>query len=232
VKAFHFGEQRKIFDDALDKMRIYDDSKNFIVNDAVEKSVADIKTILKMPSPYAYIPKLPRLIDGFVEAYTDVLEGMTEPIFEAIADAKGRVMDELKDKSYHDELMARCRTLFEALQNKAEHCNVAKLHNIKIEADALKVRLLNEIFKCDEAFAVKAQEEANKQQQISTTNIKPANLNEVPKLKRRRNISIKTINAANSWQIESIADVDKYLSDLRLRILKEIDEETIVNIEF
>ncbi|MDD4760759.1 MAG: hypothetical protein PHU66_08130, partial [Bacteroidaceae bacterium] len=53
-----------------------------------------------------------------------------------------------------------------------------------------------------------------------------------PKIKKRKNISIKTVNLSASWQIETVQDVDKYMAALRERILKELDEDTIVNIEF
>lgn len=53
-----------------------------------------------------------------------------------------------------------------------------------------------------------------------------------PKIKKHKNISIKTVNVANSWQIESVQDVDKYMAALRAQIIKELDDDTIINIEF
>ncbi len=105
------------------KMRIYDDSKTFIVDDAVEKCVAEIKAILKMPSPYAHIPKLPGLISQFTEAYMAVLESMSGPIYEAMEDARKRVFDELDKKPYKDELSTRFHAMFTELKAKADRCN-------------------------------------------------------------------------------------------------------------
>ena len=53
-----------------------------------------------------------------------------------------------------------------------------------------------------------------------------------PKIKKRKNISIKTVNVAASWQIESAQDVDKHLASLRERILGELEEDTVISIEF
>ena len=104
------------------------------------------------------------------------------------------------------------------------------MQNIKVEADALKVRLLNEISRKDEQIARdKVKEESEKYNQNNTENPKPMSQ---PKIKKRKNISIKSVNLAASWQIETPQDVDKYIAALRERILKELDDDTIINIEF
>lgn len=54
----------------------------------------------------------------------------------------------MKDKKCHDKLADKYVHLFNEISDKAESCNnVATLQNIKVEADALKVRCLNEIEK-------------------------------------------------------------------------------------
>ena len=228
VKAFFSGEQKKIFDDALDKMRIYDDSKTFIVDEAVEKCVTEIREILKMPTPYASIPKLPGLTKQFTDAYMAVLDSMSKPIYEALVEARKRVFSELQNKPYKDELSDRYLNLFRELKEKAERCNnVATFQNIRVEADALKMRLLNEIAGYDEKLAAKTQYPPQDPASATVT------VNDsTPKFKKRRNISIKSVNTVNSWQIENEADVDNYLSELRQRILGELAEDTIINIEF
>ena len=102
-----------------------------------------------------------------------------------------------------------------------------------MEADALKVRLLNEIAKKDEQIALalaKAKAVAEKPAEYGSTGTKP--VAPPPKIKKHKNISIKTVNVANSWQIESVQDVDKYMAALREQIIKELDEDTVINIEF
>ena len=46
-----------------------------------------------------------------------------------------------------------------------------------------------------------------------------------------KNISIKTVAKTASWRLESSEDVEKYLAILRENLLKEIKEDTIINIE-
>lgn len=213
VKAFFSGEQKNIFENSLKLMKIYDESKTFIVSEKVEEYVADVKTILRKDVPYSDIPKLPDLLDRFKEAYMSVLTQMEGPILEAIADARTRVFEILDTKSYKDELKERYLKLFKEIHDKATTCNnVATLQNIKVEADALKVRLLNEMDKKDQET--------------------PPGPGPITPVKKRKSISIKNVSRTSSWQIESAQDLDKYMSDLRAQIMKELDQDTIINIEF
>ena len=53
----------------------------------------------------------------------------------------------------------------------------------------------------------------------------------VAAVRTTKNVSIKTVAKTASWRLESKEDVDKYLAALRENLLKEMDEDTIVNIE-
>lgn len=129
-----------------------------------------------------------------------VLASMEVPIIAAIDDARTRVFEVLDTKSYKAEFSDRFIKLFNEIQDKATHCNnVATLQNIKVEADALKVRLLNEMSRRDEQIAKDKVAEGNFHYDGGgKTEPKPQ-----PKIKKRKNISIKTINLSVSWQIET-----------------------------
>lgn len=233
VKAFFAGEQKTIFERALRLMGIYDDSKTFIVDEQVEYAVGEIKAILIKEVPYADIPKLPELLDRFSNAYSKVLDAMEAPVLASIDDARSRVFKVLDTKGYKEEFSARFHKLFQEIYEKTKSCNnVATLQNIRVEADALKVRLLNEIAKKDEQIAIaKAEIVADGPGDYDHGDTKPVTPPQ-PKIKKQKNISIKTVNVANSWQIETVQDVDKYMAVLREQIIKELDEDTVINIEF
>jgi hypothetical protein len=229
VKAFFDGEQKNIFEKALDLTGIYDDSKTFIADEKVESVAAEIKEILKKDAPYKDIPKLPELLERFTEDYKKVLGDMEAPVIAAIDDARIRVFEVLGTKSYKADLSDRYIKLFNEIHDKATNCNnVATLQNIKAEADALKVRLLNELSNRDEQIA----KDKIAEEKSHYGDGKKSEQKIQPKIKKRKNISIKTINLSASWQIETVQDVDKYIAVLRERILKQLDEDTIVNIEF
>jgi len=233
VKAFFVGEQKTIFERALRLIKIYDESKTFIVDEKVEAYVASIKTILKKAVPYREIPKLPELLENYTSAYMSVLTSMEGPIIIAIDDARRRVYEAIETKSYKEEFMNHTIKLFDEIQDKASQCNnVATLQNIKVEADALKVRLLNEIDKKDEMLA--AERVAEEQEKYNVNGDKTVDIKPVPqpKVKRKKNISIKSVSVSSSWRIETAEDLEGYIAALKKRILIELDADTIVNIEF
>ncbi len=220
LKTFFEGEQRGIFEKSLRLMSIYNDSKTFIVDKEIEVVVKDIKAILKMPAPYGSIYKLPSLNEKFGILYEKLLESMAKPIYDAIEEARKRVLDELNGKKCADTLKAKCLGRFAELKEKAETCNnVATLQNIKVEADALKVRLLNEI----------AEEEAK----TSPLTAHEEHRDDQPlPVRKKKTVSIKSVNSATTWQIETIEDVDEYLKELRKKLIGTLEDNTIVNIEF
>ncbi len=240
VKKFFAGDQLAIFDRAIKLMGIYDDSKTFIVNEEVENIVADVKAIMKKTSPYSEIFKLPALLESFITTYGKVLRDMEEPILQAISEARTRVFEELKDKHCKKQLSDTFIKRFDEIREKATHCNnVATLQNIKVEADALKVRCLNEINAAENKILARiAAEEAAKRQQEqaasgaehkedTTTPVTPT-----PKVKKAKTISIKSINTEQTWQIESPEDVKRYIAELEKKLIRTLEEDTIINIEF
>lgn len=225
LKKFFAGEQKDIFDRALDLMKIYDDSKTFIVDGNIEEVVADIKSVLTKPAPYSEIFKLPDLIQKFIKLYGELLIKTKEPVTAAIEEARERVFAELKDKQCHDKLSEKFVRQFREISDKADHCNnVATMQNIKIEADALKVRCLNEINAEEAKFTAPAPIDDN----ADTDEAPPTN----EPVKRQKTISIKSINNSATWQIETADDVKKYVSELEDKLMKTLESDTIINIEF
>ena len=235
LKKFFAGEQKEIFDKALHHMKIYDDSKTFIVDSEIEAVVADVKTILKKAAPFGEIFKLPELLSKFGNLYVALLTEMEKPVEAAIDEAKERVFSELQGKLCHDKLSDRYVVLFREIREKAERCNnVATLQNIKIEADALKVRCLNEI-SAEEAKMVAA---ATPPAPVSDDNDNDGE-NDTPVItpppapvKKQKTISIKAINTQSTWQLENADDVKKYITELEKKLINSLEEGTIINIEF
>ena len=51
-------------------------------------------------------------------------------------------------------------------------------------------------------------------------------------VKKSKTISIKSINTSTTWQLESAEDVDKYLRELREKLINTLEENTVTHIEF
>ena len=231
LKKFFAGEQKEIFDKALNLMKIYDDSKTFIVDSQIEAVVSDIKAILKKTAPYGEIFKLPDLLNSFINLYGKLLSDMQKPIDAAIDEARKRVFEELEGKKCHDKLVNKFVDLFREIHEKAIHCNnVATLQNIKIEADTLKVRCLNEINK--EEAKIITEEQAAKNVGDNETGDTDTPAVPVQPVKKKKTVSIKSINNAATWQIESEEDIKRYLAELEKKLINTLEDDTVVNIEF
>ena len=225
LKKFFAGEQREIFDETLRLMKIYDDSKTFIVNKDVESVVDEIKSIIKKSAPYSEIFKLPDLLDKFRKHYGDLLRELGKPIDDAIKDARARVFEVLEGKLCHDILVDKFIKLFHEIQDKADHCNnVAALQNIKVEVDALKIRCIDEINEKEAKLTPSPVDDNN------TSGDSP----DVPfvNLKKQKTISIKSLNTSASWQIENEEDVKKYVVELEKKLIATLEDNTVINIEF
>lgn len=217
VKAFFAGKQKDIFSKSLQLMSIYDESKIYVADEVIEGFVKSIMAILENPTPYSEIPQLPELNKGFTDAYTEILKEMEAPAVAAIDEAKKRVLEELDKKSYRDEFSSNYIKQFEDLYEKARTCNnVAVMKSLKLEADTLKIRLLKEMRLRDEQNESKG--DTPEHPEI--------------KSKKHKTVSIKSLMAASTWQIESELDLDKKIRDLHEQLLKELQEDTILHIEF
>lgn len=224
VKRFFTGEQKKIFQEAVRLMNIYDDSKNFIFDTEIEAVVAEIKAIIQSKAPYGEIYKLPTLSDEFRNLYGDLLMEMQKPVAAAVDEAKKRVFDELEGKSCHDLLETKFAGLFFELEGKLTRCNnVAQLKGIEYEANTLKFRCLNDIVTTE--AKLKSGEIPNPR------NNDPAVPDYTP-VTVIRNLSIKELAGAASWEIRNADDIRRYVIELEKRIYSQLGDNIILNIEF
>lgn len=241
VKKFFAGDQLEIFDRAIRLMGIFDESKTFIVNEEIEGIAEQVKAIMKKPAPYSEIFRLPGLLDQYVNTYGAVLQEMEQPVLEAIDEAKARVAGALEGKACREQLSGKLHEKFMELREKATHCNnVAALQNIKVEADALKVRCLNEINDAESRLMARtaqetprgAQEAAGRNPGAAAPEQEAAAEPALPRPKKQKTVSIRAINTSNTWQLESAEDVRRCVAELQDRLMKALEEDTVVNIEF
>ena len=227
VKKFFVGEQKGIWDTSLKLMKIYNESKTYIVDKDVEAAVSAINAILRKPNPFSDIYKLPDLNDKFREAYAKLVLTEQAPVLETIKEARERVFEELNASHIKQKLSGRVISSFDDISDRATHCNnMATLKNIRHETDALKVRLLNEITAEEEKYLA---EQAAKAAAESTEIEAP--VTPVHEQRRHKTVSIKTLTGRSTWRIESDDDIQKYLTELEKKLKGEISNNTIVNVE-
>jgi len=231
VKTFFGGEQQQIFTRALDMLEIYDDSKTYIVDKVLEDIVEQMRSIVKMDSPYREIPKLPDLRNRFMNAYTKVLEDAAVPVKQSIEDDRDRVVEVVDTKEYKEEKKPGYIQLFVEIWNGADTCNnVSRLRSYADKASALKIRLLDEMNDLDAELAAKKAQAAQKDNEDAGT---PATdiVVDLP-VKKTKNVTIKNVARTSSWRIEKAEDVDKYIDQLKKTLLDELNNSDIINVEF
>ena len=238
IKTFFDGEQSVIFASTLDMLAIYDDSKTYIVNAELEDIVAQMRSITSQEKPYGNIPKLPELCERFRSCYDKILHQESAPVLDSIDQARNRVLEVLSTKDYNDQKRNTYLEKFQEIYDGATQCkNVSTLRSYADKADALRLRLLNEMDELDRKLAKqKAEEEARRQSEEAKQSGKPATeAIVVPapvKIRKTKNVSIKMMTGTSSWRLESKEDIDRYMDSLRKSLEEQLDEDTIVNVEF
>jgi hypothetical protein len=236
VKSFFSGEQKQIFMRTLDMLAIYEDSKTYIVDEELENVVKKMSEIVAENEPYKKIPQLPELREKFMNLYSAILQREEAPVLDSIDQASKRVLDELETKEYAAQKRNNYIGQFAEIRKGAEKCNnVSTLRSFADKADALKLRLLNEISRLDIELAKKKTEEEAKrlaeEAKKNGTEVPEAILPK-PKVRKTKNVSIKQMTGSASWRLENLEDIDKYISELRKTLVAQMDEDTIVNVEF
>ncbi len=245
IKAFFEGEQKSIFDKALLYLEKYDDSKTYIVDDELEGVADRIRKIVKKDRPFADIPKLPELLEQFTDAYTKVLDEQLIPVLDSVSESQKRVFEVLNTKEYKESERNRYIELFREIEDGANSCtNVSVLRGYADRAETLKIRLLNEMDRLDQEIAIKKAEEVRKKLEAEAKEKgrhDPDLIEEqVSRIaeengyqpKQVKNIAFRKIARTSSWHIENKEDVDRYIDELRSKLMRELDADTIVNIEF
>jgi hypothetical protein len=141
-----------------------------------------------------------------------------EPI---LADDYKKVMDELASKPFADKFRTKFAAKFEELKKKLETSHeIASVKNIRLESDTLKLRCLDEI----------TEYEATHQPTPTNVTVDVAPTAPAPKPKKRKNISINTVAGARTYTIENEKDIDNFLSQMKQKLMKELETDTIITL--
>ena len=229
VKTFFAGEQVNIFYKSLHILEIYNQSKIFIVNEEISALADKIQSIIKMSSPYNSIKDLPELNQKFITLNVELLKNEADKIKPVVEEHRSRVFDYLVsvEVEHRDKLRDKFIKLFDELREKLKTCNnVANLKNITLEADALKIRCMNEID--NDKVVIPDPPKPDPVYGGET----PVTSSPAPTITKTKNISMKQLNSSTSWEIKTADDVEKYVDELKNRLLSEISDNTIIRVEF
>jgi len=214
IKNFFESNQKEFFDQSLKILDIFDTNRNYINDKEIEELAKMIREITNLPEPYSEIVRLPELNERFESKFCDLLEKMSEPVKMKIKTVKESVLSRLEGKPFKDELEPYFDDSFKKLFNKADTTNnISELFGLEREAETLRARFINLIKEKEEILDSAKEWEETKQ-------------------KRKIKFNIKQLLTSKNWEITKPEDLDYYLYELRDKILSELDDDTIVNIEF
>ena len=97
-------------------------------------------------------------------------------------------------------------------------------------------RCLDEITEYEEAYRPKVDPEPPVDPVTPPTEggsvplVKPVAPPVQPKQKKRKNVSISNVAGARTYSIENEQDIDKFLAEMKQKLLRELDENTIITL--
>lgn len=218
VKKF-FKNQKEQFDKAVEKLKIYENNKTYVVDRDTIKIVEEIQDIVNSSKPYPQIHKLPGLINEFVDRFVKLLEVECKPVRMVIESDRKKVIDELQKYEFKDELIGRFKEKFDNLLHRLDGANnFYEAIAMKEESDRIKIRCFDEIEK------EKAKRKAEKG---NDTRIDPTSeeKQQVYKTKTVVNVSIANI-LHGAKAIESDADIEEVLDQIRKTLKEQLKEDT------
>ena len=243
---FDTPKMKEHYRNAQEKRKLYDQDKNYLNNPEIDHIMTTIQDILKMARPYHRIKELPDLIERFNYEVDSHLQGISQPILDALNQDKQDIVKEIDDwlefaqiKRIQDSF----RFKMEDLEKKILHANlVSRLLSYKGESNEIKVTTLRQIETTkreiyDEQERRRKRAEAARQEVEDVVREKDKPMVETPeepklpavkeKPKKVMVISKETILPSQLVEIQSEADIENYLGTLRAELQRLLSTENV-----
>ncbi len=237
-----FDKQKPVFDNGVDFMSCMESDAYYLGDDA-EGAMEAVKNILELDKPYKQIRRIPELTDPVLEKSRELVASKRGGFLSALEDEIKRVNE------YADQQQGFARVAHAAV-NRVNETRIRlreKAHRATLvsEIDALRYQLErwseDSIRDINDAVAAEEQrlESERRRTQVTETGevvtvITDAASNAIdasaaPRVVKAKLVKLKSV-APVSRRIATEADVDEYLSGLRERLLKELQEADAINL--
>lgn len=215
VLDFFDGTQKEQFDEARKIITIYDNNKDYAdkteeLTTVVEKMVS----ILKSKEPYSEIHELPTLRKDLIDILTNMYDVKSEPIIKMINETVSYIENEVKsygvDESFGKPYIETCKNVISTLEKSNE---LKDIFAQQTRIDQLKDRFINAL-----------EYEKSKKNATDETG-------EIVKEKIVKRTIIRTDSLMNhSYEINSREDIDKYVEELKEKLIKEFEKNNNLTI--
>lgn len=229
------GEQRVIFDNAIDTTQNYEENKEYIINDDIKKIIEEIKEIIRMPKPYSKIPKIPLLIEKYNNKITDLLEEESIPVKGFIEMCRNEVFETLGSFDFKDKFENKIIEEFNNLYNRVEGASsFAVLSSMSDLAEKVKLKWIKEIvteYETQKRIKAREIENANRiakgETKIATLQDKSESVPEV--VIKTKTLSMREL-VKGQKTIKNNDDINEVVEALRLKLKEELEKDTIINL--
>lgn len=233
------GEQRIIFDNALDKLHNYEDNKEYIVNDDIKAIIEEIKAIIRMPKPYSKIPTIPLLIEKYNNKIIELLEEESVPVKGFIEMCRKEVFETLDGYDFKDKFKDNVIEEFNNLYNRVDGASsFAVLSSMPDLAEKVKLKWIKDIVTEDETqkrIKAKEIEEANRiaegsgnrETKTATSTYKVEPVLEV--VIKTKTLSMREL-VKGQKTIKNNDDIDEVVEALRKKLREELEKDTIISL--
>ncbi len=230
VFDFFKGEQKKIFEEAVKNLAYFENSKTYVSDRELLKVVEEIEDVVKTGKPFGKIQRLPELNMKFEDLHMGLLEKEAAIMEPLVHDDFLKVKEILDSKPFAEVLRPRINQRFDEIREKLTTSgDIAAIKNIRLESDALKIKCLDEIDEYERVHQPVPEPPVTP----VVSGKEPVNAVQTPtkvKTKRRKNISISNVAGARTYSIETEQDIDKFLAEMKQKLMNELEEDTIITL--
>ena len=219
ISEFFNGSQKEQFDKARETIITYENNKDYVDNTQELKDVVEkIMEILKSEEPYSRIYELPTLRTELIDILVNMYEVKSAPIIEMAKKTIEYIQNELdsadiKVDEFGKGYIESCKGIIDSLQ----HSNELK------DIYAQETRL----GQMKDSFII-----ALEKKKYEMSKPKDENINtEEPIIIKTRKIIRTDMLMNRSYEINSKEDIDKYIEELRKKLMKELEENNNLTIK-
>ena len=215
VLDFFDGTQKEQFDESRKIITIYDNNKDYAdKNEELNNVVDKIVSILTAKEPYSEIHELPTLRKDLIDILTNMYEVKSAPIIKMVEDTIEYINNEVEKAGFAGTLcesyITTCKSAIETLSKSNE---LKDIFAQQTRIDQLKDQFIYTL-------------EREKSKKNATTEN-----GEVVEEKIVKRTIVRTDSLMNhSYEINSKEDIDKYIEELKDKLLKEFEKNNNLTI--
>ena len=204
IVDFFKGKQRENFDNARKAVMFYVNNKDYAEeSEELKQAVKNITDILELDEPYSEIPKLPEYRNNLNNILGEMYDRKSKPIIALANETIKYIENEIKnsgvDSNFGDSYITTLKNTIVAMETLSElkdiYAKETYIHQLANEFDR----------------------DLEREKRKNELNDK-----DIPVIIRKE-VSAKSL-LNRSYEINSEQDIDKYISDLKIKLIEELKE--------